>query len=133
VSPTPIRVEQSADLLREANRLRAQGRWAEAAATYRKVIDLGPTSPEAYPADVALGNLELQQGRPLAALGRYQHALTSHPSGALAEEARWGKARALKAAGRTSEERAALIEFRTKHPESPLAPAASARLAEIEN
>ncbi|MDF2697258.1 MAG: hypothetical protein K0S65_5641 [Labilithrix sp.] len=128
---TAAPTEQTADLLREANRLRAQGRWADAAATYRKVIDLGPDSAEAYPADVALGNLELQQGRAQAALTRYEHALRAHPSGALAEEARWGKARALRAAGRTAEEKAALVEFRTRHPESPLVPAATQRLAEI--
>lgn len=125
--------EQPADLLREANRLRARGQWAEAAATYQKVIDLGPDSAEAYPADVALGNLELQQNRALPALSRYEHALARHPNGALAEEARWGKARALRAAGRTAEERAALEDFRTRHPDSPLAPVAQQRLAEIGN
>ncbi|MBX3200066.1 MAG: tetratricopeptide repeat protein [Labilithrix sp.] len=123
--------EQTADLLREANRLRGQGRWAEAAATYRKVIDLAPDSAEAYPADVALGNLELQEGRAQAALVRYEHALEAHPGGALAEEARWGKARALRAEGRTAEEKAALVEFRARHPESPLAAAAAQRLAEL--
>ena len=122
---------QTADLLREANRLRGQGRWVEAAATYRKVIDLGPDSAEAYPADVALGNLELQEGRAQAALVRYEHALEAHPGGALAEEARWGKARALRAEGRTAEERAALAEVRARHPESPLAAAAAQRLAEL--
>jgi TolA-binding protein len=124
---------ETADLLREANRLRAQGRWSEAAATYRKVIDLAPGSAEAYPADVALGNLELQQGRPLVALERYEHALASHPAGALGEEARWGKARSLRAAGRTTEERDALLVFQARHPESPLAAAAAQRLKELGN
>ncbi len=133
VAPAAKSVEQAADLLREANRLRARGQWAEAAATYRKVIDLGPDSPEAYPADVALGNLELQQGRPLPALARYEHALGKHPNGALSEEARWGRARALRSAGRTAEERAALEDFRNRHPDSPLAPVAAQRLAELGN
>ena len=133
VAPAAKNAEQSADLLREANRLRARGQWAEAAATYRKVIDLGPDSAEAYPADVALGNLELQQGRPLPALARYEHALGKHPNGALSEEARWGKARALRAAGRTAEERAALEDFRKRHPDSPLASVAAQRLAELGN
>jgi TolA-binding protein len=123
--------EQQADLLREANRLRARSLWTEAAATYLRVIDLGPESPEAYPAAVALGNLELQQNRPSAALARYDHALASHPNGALSEEARWGRARALRASGRVTEERAALREFRTRHPDSPLASAATQRLEEI--
>ena len=133
VAPAAKSAEHTADLLREANRLRARGQWAEAAATYRKVIDLGPDSAEAYPADVALGNLELQQGRPLPALARYEHALAKHPNGALSEEARWGKARALRAAGRTAEERAALDDFRKRHPDSPLAPVAAQRLAELGN
>ena len=127
----PKSTEQTADLLREANRLRAGGHWAEAAATYQKVIDLGPTSAEAYPADVALGNLELQQNRPLRALARYEHALASHPGGALSEEARWGKARALRAARRVAEERAALEDFRRQHPDSPLVSVATQRLSEI--
>lgn len=122
---------QAADLLREANRLRARGEWSEAAATYRRVIDIGPDSAEAYPAAVALGNLELQQSRPLAALSRYDHALAMHPNGALSEEARWGRARALRTAGRIEEERAALHEFRARHPDSPLVAAADRRLAEI--
>ncbi|OJY16022.1 MAG: hypothetical protein BGO98_25590 [Myxococcales bacterium 68-20] len=130
-APPAKSTERTADLLREANLLRARGQWAEAATTYRKVIDLGPDSAEAYPADVALGNLELQQNRPLPALARYEHALAKHPSGALSEEARWGKARALRAAGRTAEERAALEDFRKHHPDSPLASVAAQRLAEI--
>jgi tetratricopeptide (TPR) repeat protein len=133
IVPAAKTVDQTADLLREANRLRARGQWAEAAATYRKVIDLGPDSAEAYPADVALGNLELQQNRPLPALARYEHALAKHPGGALSEEARWGKARALRAAGRTAEERAALEDFRKRHPDSPLVSVAMQRLAEIGN
>ena len=133
VAPPAKSAEQTADLLREANRLRARGQWAEAAATYRKVIDLGPDSAEAYPADVALGNLELQQGRALPALARYEHALGKHPNGALSEEARWGRARALRSAGRTAEERAALEDFRKRHPDSPLAPVAAQRLAELGN
>lgn len=124
-------VERTADLLREANRLRAQGRWPEAGATYRRVVDLSPESAEAYPAEVALANLELQQGRFAAALAHYEHVLASRPAGILSEEARWGTARALRAAGRVSEERAALEEFRARHPESPLVPAATQRLAEI--
>lgn len=132
-APPAKSTEQTADLLREANRLRARGQWAEAAATYRKVIDLGPDAAEAYPADVALGNLDLQQGRPLPALARYEHALAKHPGGALSEEARWGKARALRTAGRTAEERAALEDFRKHHPDSPLASVAAQRLAEIGN
>jgi TolA-binding protein len=125
-------VERS-DLLREANRLRADGRWSEAAATYQRVLDLGPGSPESYPAEVALGNLDLQQGRGPSALSHYEHALLAHPAGALAEEARWGKARALRTMGRTAEERAALEELRDRHPDSPLVPVASRRLAEIGN
>ena len=132
-APAAKSAAETADLLREANRLRARGQWADAAATYRKVINLGPDSAEAYPADVALGNLELQQGRPLPALARYEHALGKHPNGALSEEARWGKARALRAAGRTAEERAALEDFRKRHPDSPLAPVAAQRLADLGN
>lgn len=129
-SATPAR-GAPADLLREANRRRGEGRWAEAAATYQRVLDRGPQSPEAYPAQVALGNLELQRDRPLSALAHYESALRAHPSGVLSEEARWGKARALRAAGRVSEERAALEEFQSLHPDSPLAAAGARRLREI--
>lgn len=124
-------VADRSDLLREANRLRADGHFTEAAATYQRVMTSGPDSAEAYPAEVALANIDLQQSRAAAALAHYEHALAARPSGALAEEARWGKARALRAAGRTGDERAALEDFVAHHRESPLVPVATRRLAEI--
>jgi hypothetical protein len=129
-APAPARpAAASVDLLREANRLRGAGKWAEAATTYRKVLDAG--GAEAYPAEVALANLELQRGETDHALSHYQHALAAQPTGALAEEARWGKARALRAAARSGEERAALQDFRAHHADSPLSSLVARRLAEL--
>lgn len=60
------------DLLRDASRLRQAGRYAEAEAAYRRVLDADPNQPTAW---YNLGFVQRQQGRFDAALAAYEQAL----------------------------------------------------------
>ena len=66
-----------------------------------------------------------------AALARFESYLATEPAGSLAEEARLGRAQALRVRGSRDEERAALEELLRKHPASVHASAARARLAAL--
>ncbi len=68
---------------------------------------------------------------PAAALKWFQRYLAGEPTGALAEEARLGRAQALRASGLRDEERAAWDELLRRHPSSVHAGAARARLAAL--
>ncbi len=118
----------SADaLLREANQLRGQGRYADAASRYRQAMRAGRGTRVASVARVAAANLELERlGRPAAAAGLYRSA--SRGGGALASEALWGLARAERRLGHTARERAALERLVRAHGTSPYASVAARRL-----
>ncbi len=123
----------ASDLLREANQLRAQSRWADAAKKYDQVVRERADSPEAYPAMVALAKLCLDHLEdPQRALSLYDRALKIAPDGSLAEEAGWGRTRALRALGRRDDERNALRAFLSNHPSSLLAGPAAARLKSLD-
>ena len=123
----------ASDLLREANQLRAQSRWADASKKYEQVLRERADSPEAYPAMVALAKLCLDHLEdPQRALSLYDRTLKIAPGGSLAEEALWGRARALRALGRRDDERNALRSFLSKHPSSVLAGPAAARLKSLD-
>ena len=123
---------EAEDLLRTANRLRGEKSWSEAARTYERVIAEHASSGQAYPAMVAAATLRLERlGDPAGALALYQRALRARPSGPLAEEARFGEARAHRALGDANAERAALQHFLTTHPSSWRADEARARLRDL--
>jgi TolA-binding protein len=90
---------------------------ADAAALYRRLVKAYPRSPSAGPACVALGQVELARGRARAALEAFER----YPGGPLAEEAAYGRIEALRALGRTSDERAATERFLAKYPGSSYA------------
>lgn len=120
------------DLLREANALRAAGRWKDAEALYLRVIREQPSSLAAYVARVASGSLRLEHlGNARGALRQYQEALRLQPQGVLDQEVRHGIAEAWRALGNTESEARALNDFLTHHPDSPLVPNARARLREL--
>lgn len=122
-------VEQAEDLLRKANGLRAEKNWADATKTYERVVDTYSTSGQAYPAMVAAAGLRLDRlSDPAGALRLYRRALDARPGGALAEEARFGEARALRALGKTDDERASLQKFLSSYPSSWRAEEARTRL-----
>jgi len=120
------------DLLALANHLRRGHDWGSADEVYRAVVARFPGSDAAVVAEIASSTLHVEQLRdPSGALEGYRRALAARPTGALAEEARWGIVEALRALKDTSSEAAALREFLERHPVSALAPAARRRVAEL--
>ncbi len=125
--------EEAEDLLRTANRLRADKQWSEATRTYEKVLERYGRSGQAYPAMVSAASLRLNRlSDPAGALRLYERALAARPTGALAEEALFGQARAYRDLGRTDDERSALRRFISNHPSSWHADDARQRLRELE-
>jgi tetratricopeptide (TPR) repeat protein len=127
---SPARAPLSADeLLSRARGHRAGGRYADAASTYRKLLASYPRSDQARAALVSLGELELTQlGNADAALASFDAYLRA--GGALSQEARYGRIRALRKLARRSEEKAAIEAFLLDYPRSVQAAALRARLAE---
>ncbi len=124
--------DQAADLLGEANAKRAAKQWRESDALYARVVRLAPKSLAAQTALVASASLHLEHlGDPKGAARRFRRALALAPSGAVAEDARWGLVEAARATRDRTGEAAALDEFLAHHPRSPLASRAKARRAEL--
>ncbi|MDH5671513.1 MAG: FecR domain-containing protein [Myxococcales bacterium] len=125
-------VASPAAMLTEARQLMRKQRFAEAAARYQALYEAHPQSPEARTVLVPLAQLQLDRlGRPNVALGNLERYLASG-RGALAEEARHTRIRALHQAGRAAQERAAIEEFLRLHPKSFHARAHAQRLTEID-
>jgi tetratricopeptide (TPR) repeat protein len=120
------------DLLQKANRLRAEGRFREAAQTYSAVSDRYPKTLSSYVAQVAAASIELEH---LSHAGKarrlFEKALKEHPEGALDLEARQGLATALRDLGQEKAEVEALRHLIDAHPASPAAKRAALRLAEL--
>lgn len=123
----PVATPSAAEQLAAARRALGRGDVAGAAQQYRALQRSHPRSPEAHTAHVALGELELRLRRPEQALRAFD-AYLARGGGALAEEARHGRIRALGALGRGAEERSAIRQFLATHPRSPHAPALERRL-----
>lgn len=131
-APAPRRAETPQDLLRLANARRKAERYADADELYQRVVRKHAGTDEAYVAMVASAQLRLDQlGKPASALRLYRRALRIRPSGALAEEARYGVAEAHRALGDEDAEADALAEFLERHPSSPLRERAKARYESI--
>jgi hypothetical protein len=117
------------ELLSRAREHRASGRYADAVSTYRKLLASYPRSDQARAALVSLGELELTQlGNADAALSSFDAYLRA--GGALSQEARYGRIRALRKLARLGEEKAAIEAFLRDYPRSVQAAALRARLAE---
>jgi len=117
----------SAELLfSRGNGDRRAGRMAEAASHYEQLLRGFPDSSEAQMARVSLGNLLLDQGRAARALALFDAHL-ARGSG-LAEEALYGKARALRALGKLAQEREVWQTLAAKYPDSIFARSARERL-----
>lgn len=120
------------DLLGEANAKRAEKEWRESDLLYGRVVDKAPKSLAAQTALVASGSLHLEHLRdPRGAAKRFRRALELAPTGAVAEDARWGLAEAMRALHDDKAEAAALDDFLAHHASSPLASRAKARRAEL--
>lgn len=104
-----------ADLLARAQKQRQAGRFGEAAATYQTLVEAHPGSGEARAAWLSLGELQLSQlGAPAQALTSFERYLAR--KGALTQEARYGKIRALRKLGRSSEAREEAGKFVAAYP-----------------
>jgi len=107
------------DELAKARALRARGEFARAADVYRAIHAQSPRSPTGRVALVSLGSLLL------ASLNDARGALSAFDAylagggGPLRQQAEYGRIRALRALGRTQEERAAVEAFITRYPTAP--------------
>jgi hypothetical protein len=107
------------DLLGRARTLRSQGAFREAADAYRAAYASDPHGAEGRTALVALGGLLLSElNDPAGALNAFDGYLSEHKGG-LAQEAEFGRIRALRALGRFESEKAAIQSFLVAHPEGP--------------
>ena len=126
-------VPSVAELLAEARDCRKAKDWPCAAKAYHTMLEEHPGEPEALVALVPLAEIELEHlGEEEASLGHYELYLEKSPDGPLAEEALYGKTRALGALGRSGEEAKALEKFLHLYPSSVHAPRAAERLESID-
>jgi len=130
---SPVPAASASEMLAKAQGLRASREWAAAADAYEELIASHPASTEARTSLISLGELRLARLKaPAKALECYARYLETASRGALAEEAMYGRARALRALGRADGEIAALRAFLDAYPNTLAAPQAAARLTELE-
>jgi len=115
--PGPL--EDAAALFVWAVKERAQGRTRASIATFRRLQQQFPLTPEALVSQVSVGDLLLDGGDAAAALVAFDGYLGVLPSGPLATEALLGKARALSALGRGTEADTVRREIARRFPDSP--------------
>jgi ferric-dicitrate binding protein FerR (iron transport regulator) len=118
------------DTLEYARSLRASGDFRRAADVYRKIHAENPQSPSGRAALVSLGELLLTLHDPQGALGAFDSYLVG--GGALAQEAAFGRVRALRALNRPAEEQRAIQRFLATYPDTPQSRILRARLAAIQ-
>lgn len=107
----------AAELLERARELRADGRYQDANGVYQRLVREFAGSAEARVALVSLGELQLSQlGDAGAALRSFEAYLRG--GGALRQEASYGRVRALRRLGKSSEARAAADAFVGAYPNS---------------
>ncbi len=130
----PTDKEMSAvDLLVQAQKTRNEGRWKESAKILGRLIDNYPRSNEAHTARVSLGIIQLKHlGQPAGALTNFDAYLKISSSGALAQEAVYGRANVFRALGDSRRETETLKDFILRYPSSIRAQEASQRLRSIE-
>jgi tetratricopeptide (TPR) repeat protein len=120
----------AAELFRDANASRRAGELDKAVSLYGALVAGHADTPEALAARVSLGRLLLdRRGDAAGALVQFDAYLKSPSSdGALAEEARLGRALVFQRQGSHVEERRAWHELLEKHPDSLYAARARERL-----
>ncbi len=107
------------DLLTRARALRAKGDLGGAAQAYERLVEAHPRSALALAALLSLGEVQLERGRARAALAAFDRYLKR--SGPLAEEASFGRIRALRALDRDAAADAATAAFLRRWPRSAYA------------
>lgn len=114
------------DRLEYARSLRASGDFRGASDVYRKIHADSPHSPSGRAALVSLGELQLTLHDAQAALTSFDAYLAG--GGALAQEASYGRVRALRALNRGADERRAIERFLANYPQAPQSRILRARL-----
>jgi TolA-binding protein len=123
-----------AELFARANDARRANDTKGAIALYEELQTRFPSSREASTSRVALGRLLLDRaGEPARAQSLFRAYLENDPSGALAEEARMGRALAAMRLGDRAGERAAWLELLDRHPDSVHTERARQRLVDLLN
>lgn len=125
----PTEKPSATALLELARRELARGKARQALSLYEQLRSTHPASAEARTVLVTMGKLELDLGHPGRALDRFEGYLRG--GGPLAPEALAGKARALRALGRTGEERRAIQQYLGAHPDGFETPLFTKRLREL--
>jgi ferric-dicitrate binding protein FerR (iron transport regulator) len=115
------------DTLEYARSLRAGGDFQRAADVYRRIHAANPQSPSGRAALVSLGELLLSLHDAQGALSTFDSYLAG--GGPLAQEAAFGRARALRALNRPADERKAIDRFVAAYPNAPQSRILRARLA----
>lgn len=127
VAPLP----KSADaLLSHAQELLRDGKTTAAMRAYERLVNRFGGSREAKAALVSMGRIELQRGHAKRALSHFDAYLAAS-AGALVEEARYGRIRALRKLGRTTQERKSIEAFLADHARSIYAPRLRKRAEEL--
>jgi hypothetical protein len=109
-----VKGPSAADLVMRARARRHAGDIAGAIASYERLVADFPRAPAARTAMVTLGQLHLDAGRAKLALKWFDRYLAS--GGALAEDAHYGRIRALRALGRSAAEERAIASFLAAYP-----------------
>ena len=124
--------ETPGKLLRTANRLRREGRYATAERTYLRVVKIAPRSDGAYVAYVAAASLRLEhRDSPAGAIRLYRRAAELRPRGSLDGEILYGLGEAHRQLGHPIAERRVLELLVSRYPKSTYATQARARLQEL--
>jgi len=119
-------------LLQRANDARRRGDISQAITLYRQLQQMFPTSSEAVLSAAPLGGLLLERGDARPALDQFDRYLHEAPAGVLVPEALYGRGRALRALGNAAEERRTWRRLVDAFPDSPYAPLAQRRLADLQ-
>jgi TolA-binding protein len=124
--------ETAGALFETAERAKRAGDAKEAERAFARLATAFAGSREEIAARPLRGQILLDDlGRPEDALASFQRYLRDRPTGVLAEEARAGRAEALRQLGRTTEEADAWRDLMAHHPRSVYAARARDRLSKL--
>ena len=108
--------KSAGQMLAEARALANKGKLGAAVTAYNALRRAHPGSAEARASNVSIGQLQLRRGRARDALKAFDRYLKR--GGSLAEEARWGRVRALDRMGRKGARDRAIDALLRSHPHS---------------
>jgi hypothetical protein len=131
--PAPVTAPPAtaATVFGELARARRAGRLVEARQAHDLLVERFPGTREERAGRLLVAQLALRRDEPGVALDLFERYLGTDVEGALAEEARLGRALALERLGRAADERRAWRELLERHPRSIHAARARARLESL--